>query len=107
MAAATLEIDDGRVAAARIAVGSCSAVAQRLPALETALVGLPAPRSLGATVDAAHLAPLKPIDDVRGSADYRRDVVVTLLRRLLEGFHRMKIGFTLNGQAAGLDRERR
>ena len=44
MAAATLEIADGRVAAARIAVGACSAVAQRLPALEAALVGAPLDR---------------------------------------------------------------
>src|SRR6476646_8293565 len=37
MAAATLEIEHARVASARIAVGACSAVAQRLPALEAAL----------------------------------------------------------------------
>ena len=86
MAAATLEIDDGRVAAARIAVGACSAVAQRLPALEAALVGAPLDARLADRVDAAHLAPLSPIDDVRGSAAYRRDAVVTLLRRLLRGF---------------------
>ncbi|MBV8394440.1 MAG: xanthine dehydrogenase family protein subunit M, partial [Alphaproteobacteria bacterium] len=36
-------------------------------------------------VEATHLAPLSPIDDVRGSAAYRLDVVVTLLRRLLAG----------------------
>ncbi len=85
MAAATLEIVDGRVAAARIAVGACSPVAERLPALEAALVG--ADRDCLATrVDAEQLAPLSPIDDVRGSASYRRDAVVTLLRRLLLGF---------------------
>jgi CO/xanthine dehydrogenase FAD-binding subunit len=82
MAAATLEIDGQRVAAARIAVGACSAVAQRLPALEAALVGALLDR-LEDRVEPAHLAPLSPIDDVRGSAAYRRDAVVTLLRRLL------------------------
>ncbi|MBN9090977.1 MAG: FAD binding domain-containing protein [Reyranella sp.] len=82
MAAATLEIEDGRVAAARVAVGACSAVAQRLPALEDALVGTPV-GALAGRVDARHLAPLSPIDDVRGSAAYRRDAAVTLLRRLL------------------------
>jgi CO/xanthine dehydrogenase FAD-binding subunit len=85
MAAATLEIVDGRVAAARLAVGACSPVAERLPALEAALVG--ANRDvLAARVDADQLSPLSPIDDVRGSASYRRDAVVTLLRRLLAGF---------------------
>jgi CO/xanthine dehydrogenase FAD-binding subunit len=85
MAAATLEIENGRIVAARIAVGACSAVAQRLPALETALVGT-AVDSLAAHVDASQLAPLSPIDGVRGSAGYRREAVVTLLRRLLAGF---------------------
>ena len=36
-------------------------------------------------VDPIHLAPLAPIDDVRGSGAYRNDVVLTLLRRLLQG----------------------
>jgi len=85
MAAATIEIEDGRVTAARIAVGSCSAVAQRLPALESALVGA-ALNALAGRVEASQLASLSPIDDVRGSADYRLDAAVTLLRRLLAGF---------------------
>src|SRR5882757_7285238 len=80
MAAATVEFAEGRVAAARVAVGACSPVAERLPALELALVGAARDR-LADRVDAAQLAPLAPIDDVRGSASYRRDVVVTLLRR--------------------------
>jgi CO/xanthine dehydrogenase FAD-binding subunit len=82
MAAATLEIVDGRVASARVAVGACSPVAERLPSLEEALVGAPCDR-LSERVDPAQLAPLSPIDDVRGTAAYRRDAVVTLLRRLL------------------------
>src|SRR5262249_18914998 len=71
MAAATLEIDGGRIAAARVAVGACSAVAQRLPRLEAALFGAPVDQRLGNLVDPVQLAPLKPIDDVRGSAVYR------------------------------------
>jgi CO/xanthine dehydrogenase FAD-binding subunit len=83
MAAATVEIAEDRVQAARIAVGACSAVAQRLPMLEVALTGEPLDARLAEKVQRAHLAPLTPIEDVRGSADYRLDVVVTLLRRLL------------------------
>lgn len=86
MAAATLEISGGRIARARVAVGACSAVAQRLPALEAALVGASLDASLGTQAEARHLAPLAPIDDVRGTAGYRNDVAVTLLRRLLQGF---------------------
>ncbi len=87
MAAATLEFTEGHVAAARVAVGACSPVAERLPALEAALVGAPRDR-LADRVDAAQLAPLSPIDDVRGSASYRQDAAITLLRRLLAGFAR-------------------
>jgi CO/xanthine dehydrogenase FAD-binding subunit len=86
MAAATVEIADGRVASARIAVGACSPVAERLPELEAALEGAPIDGRLAERVEAAHLAPLAPIDDVRGSAAYRSDAVVTVLRRLLDGF---------------------
>ena len=88
MAAATLEIADGRVAAARIAVGACSPVAQRLPALEAALVGAPLDPRLADRVEAAHLAPLSPIDDVRGSAAYRRDAVVTAAAPPARGLRR-------------------
>lgn len=62
----------GRITQARVAVGACSAVAQRLPDLEAALIGtLPE----NAHVTPQHLTPLSPIDDVRGSAEFRLDVV--------------------------------
>jgi len=86
MAATTLEIADGRVAAARVAVGACSPVAERLTKLEAALEGAPLDARLADRVEVSHLAPLSPIDDVRGSAAYRSDAVVTVLRRLLKGF---------------------
>jgi CO/xanthine dehydrogenase FAD-binding subunit len=86
MAAATLEIDGGRIAGARVAVGACSAVARRLPALEQDLGGAPIDRSLVERVGPVHIAPLAPIDDVRGTAAYRQDAVLTLLRRLLLEF---------------------
>jgi CO/xanthine dehydrogenase FAD-binding subunit len=80
MVAAVLErAADGTIAAARVAVGACSAQAQRLPALERDLVG-----TRGCAVTAAHLAPLAPIDDVRGTAAYRRTAARTLVARALE-----------------------
>jgi CO/xanthine dehydrogenase FAD-binding subunit len=82
-----LEFAEGRVAAARVAVGACSPIAERLPALEVALVGASRER-LADCVDVRQLEPLSPIDDVRGSASYRQDAVVTLLRRLLASFVR-------------------
>ena len=82
--AAVERAPDGTVAAARIAVGSCAAVARRLPALEAALLGRPLTPQLGAAVRPEHLAPLTPIDDVRGTADYRKDAALTLVRRALD-----------------------
>ena len=83
MASTLVEVKDGKVKAARVAVGACSPVARRLLALEQALVGATVDASLGERVSPSHLAPLSPIDDVRGSADYRSDVAQRLLRRLL------------------------
>jgi CO/xanthine dehydrogenase FAD-binding subunit len=84
MVSANLEIDEsGRVSAARLSAGACSEVACRLPALEAALMGKACGSALGDIAVAAHLAPLAPLDDLRGSADYRRDAALTLMRRCL------------------------
>lgn len=83
MAAVTLEIVERRIASARIAVGACSPVAVRLAELEAAIAGAIIDPHLEDRIEPSHLAPLAPIDDARGSADYRRDVVLALLRRLL------------------------
>jgi CO/xanthine dehydrogenase FAD-binding subunit len=83
MAAATLEIEAGRVRAARIAVGSCSPVAQRLPLAEAALAGNRCDAALGDRLHAGHLAALAPIDDVRASGAYRLDAALTLVKRML------------------------
>ncbi|MBM3570237.1 MAG: xanthine dehydrogenase family protein subunit M [Alphaproteobacteria bacterium] len=81
MVAGAVELaEDGSVAAARIAVGACGPVAQRLPALERRLVGGRLDPDL---VRAEDFAALAPIDDMRGSAVYRRDAAMTLVRRLI------------------------
>jgi len=83
MVAAMVLVDaQSRVAAARIAVGSCSATAQRLKDLESALVGVPV-KDAAATVRPEHLAPLRPIHDVRATGEYRSDASLTLVRRAL------------------------
>lgn len=85
MVATVIKKDDaGRVAEARVAVGSCSAAARRLTVLEQALVGAPAHRGLGAIVLREHLAILSPIDDVRATASYRNDAALTLIGRALD-----------------------
>jgi CO/xanthine dehydrogenase FAD-binding subunit len=85
MVAAIVDADDqGRVNHARVAVGACSVVAQRLVELEQCLVGQGAARGLSDRVAPEHLAGLAPINDVRATADYRRDAALTLVRRALE-----------------------
>ena len=84
MTAGVLEpAPDGTVASLRLAVGSCSAVARRLDALEDALRGRPVDAGLQDAVAEDHLAVLSPIDDVRGTGEYRMDAALTLVRRTL------------------------
>ncbi|MGL4324478.1 MAG: FAD binding domain-containing protein [Beijerinckiaceae bacterium] len=84
MAAVVLETDmNGIITDARIAIGACSAVAQRLPALERELRGQPYSPESADIVSAEHMNSLRPIDDVRGTALYRRDAAQTVVRRAL------------------------
>ncbi|KAB2846928.1 MAG: xanthine dehydrogenase family protein subunit M, partial [Hyphomicrobiaceae bacterium] len=86
MVAIVIDLDSaGRIGEIRIAVGACSPVALRLPELESKLNG----RLIGdaaAAVSVADLAALSPIDDVRGTADYRKRAAAELIRRGLSSF---------------------
>ena len=83
MVAAIVVIEGDEVRDARVAVGACSPVAVRLPALEDELRGRPR-AGLADVVTSDHLSGLTPIDDIRGSAEYRRHAALTLVRRALE-----------------------
>lgn len=86
MAAARIAVDGaGRVAEAALAVGACSAVAARLPALEAVLTGWPADASLARLVADHDFPELAPIDDVRASAAYRRDAAREIVARAVAG----------------------
>lgn len=75
--------DDGRCGQARIALGSVAPRPIRAHAAEDVLRGQPLTGEVIA--EAAHLSAeaTSPIDDVRGSANYRRRVAEALVRRLL------------------------
>jgi CO/xanthine dehydrogenase FAD-binding subunit len=75
---------DGAIAQVRVAIGSCSVVAQRLPQVETALIGARSVSDIASAVTPARLVTLSPIDDVRATADYRRDTAATLIRRAVQ-----------------------
>jgi xanthine dehydrogenase small subunit len=77
-----LRIGDGRVGEARVAFGGMAGIPARAPGCEAALTGR---AWTEATVEAAAYAlanDFTPLDDMRGSAAYRRKVAANLLRRI-------------------------
>lgn len=87
MVAAVITVDQGKITQAAVAVGSCSAIAQRLPSLEAYLTGQTCDHVLAAgagLIAPAHLAPLSPISDVRASTTYRIEAAATLTARVLK-----------------------
>ena len=87
MVAACLDVKNGRIRDARLAVGACSEVARRLTGLEARLEGVPAAEAPDMVQD-EDFAAFSPIDDVRASAPYRRHGARVLVRRALDGFVR-------------------
>ena len=77
--------DDGRCTLARIALGALAPRPLRAFEAEKALLG----QLLKAEgiAEAAHLAAeaARPINDIRGTADYRKRVTEVTVRRLLTG----------------------
>lgn len=82
MVAAWARLDCGRIVEARVAAGACGPVATRLPELEASLIGV---RPHEASVAPAHMAVLRPIDDIRAPAGYRQRAVLELVRRAVAG----------------------
>ena len=74
---------DGTIVEARVAVGACSPVAERLPALEESLLGIDV-GAAATVVEDRHLEVLRPIEDVRASAGYRSDAARVLVQRALD-----------------------
>jgi len=69
----------------RVAFGSIAAVPVRLPEVESVLDGATVDAQAAERARAALEASIRPIDDVRSTADYRRDVSGRILVRLLRG----------------------
>ena len=83
---------DGTVAACRIALAAVAPTIIRAPDAERAIAGsLPAPQALAAVAEAAGAA-ARPIDDLRGSAGYRRHTVGVVARRAVEAAARRARG---------------
>jgi len=84
MGAAAITLDGGVISGARVALGAVADRPIRIAAVETAVVGL-APDKAADAARAAVRAAIKPIDDVRSSAGYRREVAENLVARFFSG----------------------
>ena len=80
-AAAQLTMDGDTVASARIALGAVAPTFVRVPDAETALVGSSLDDGTLDAVAAAASAACNPIDDKRGTIQYRRQVAGVLAKR--------------------------
>lgn len=81
MVAARITAQNGQITSAALAIGACSATAQRLPKVEAAMIGQPlatATDAISPTDVAAHLSPM---DDLRATAAYRSHAAHELLCR--------------------------
>jgi carbon-monoxide dehydrogenase medium subunit len=84
MALVTWREDGGVIVEARVGVGGCEPSPRRIAEAEAALNGqAPGEAAFAAAADAAASA-VDPMEDVNTSADYRRDLVRTLVRRAAE-----------------------
>jgi carbon-monoxide dehydrogenase medium subunit len=84
MALAAYRVESGRIVDPRIAVGGVEPHARRISEAEQALVGkAPGPDAFAAAAERAAAA-VDPMEDVNNSAQYRRDLVRTVVRRALE-----------------------
>jgi CO/xanthine dehydrogenase FAD-binding subunit len=73
----------GRIDDAALSVGACSAVATRLPEIETALRGRSVAEIADCVTEEAIARVLSPISDIRADALYRVTAAAQLLRRAL------------------------
>ena len=82
-AAAYVELSGGKISDARLAFGSVAETPVRTRAVEELLRGKALTRSLLDKAAESVKAEVSPITDIRGTAEYRRDMCGVLLRRAL------------------------
>jgi CO/xanthine dehydrogenase FAD-binding subunit len=84
MGAAAIELDGGVVRSARVALGAVADRPIRVAAVEAAVRGQPLAQAAEAARAALRTA-IAPIDDVRSTAAYRREVAENLVARFFSG----------------------
>ena len=86
--AAGLALDDGIVRDARFAFGSVAPTVVRANTAESAVRGKRLERPVIEAATAAVASYLSPIDDIRSTAEYRREVARNMLEQFLAGISR-------------------
>jgi aerobic carbon-monoxide dehydrogenase medium subunit len=84
MALVALRVENGVIAAARVAIGGVEPSPRRIAQAEQALSGRAPDAAAFAAAAAAAAAAVDPLDDATIAADYRRDLTGTVTRRALE-----------------------
>lgn len=82
--AARIQLDGDRITGAAAALGAVAATPMPVPAVAELLYGKRPSARLFLTVAATCADAARPISDVRGSAEFRREIVATLALRALE-----------------------
>ena len=89
MAAVQIELDpQSRVRTARVAIGACSDRSLRIEPVEAALRGLRTDALSRFAISDDAMTLLKPIDDVRSSAEFRRHAAKALLEETIRDIPR-------------------
>lgn len=84
MGSCRLLVSDGKIEQFRVAIGSVAPVCVRLRAVEELVTGKPLNEETIAAAEACATESVKPIDDIRSTADYRKWVTGRMVRGFLE-----------------------
>jgi len=82
-AAAYVEREVDRLKEVRIALGSVAPTPIRVPSVESKIKGKKMSEELISEAATDCVEAAKPIDDIRGTAEYRRDMVGVLVKRAM------------------------
>ena len=93
MVACKINLDGDIISDIAISIGSCSAVAKRLRELENILIGKSTNSDLIADIyDFQYQNHISPIDDIRGTNEYRLEVSRVLVKNsIIETINKFKI----------------
>ena len=75
-------VSDGQIAEYRLAAGSVAEIPLRLPEVEEAIVGREANEETAELAGSLAARAVRPIDDVRSTAEYRRFALAQVVRRM-------------------------